>query len=417
MNHIRTQFYSLANRVGRIFKIDAVYFSSGVFWSGVGTVGSLALAFCTTVAFANFLSKEDYGTYQYVLATVSLLAILALPGLKTAISYASARGKDGTFFRAVRAKIRWGFVSASVAFIIAVYYFIQGNQLLGNLFLLSAFFIPWWEVYGSYVPYLQGKKRFKELTIYEFVVQLINAIAIISVLFFTDTLVLLLGAFFLSYTAARYIVFKRTLSKIPPNDEQEPGLMKYGTHLSLMSIFGTIASTVDKILLWQFLGPVAIAVYTFALAIPSRGVGVLATVNRLYFPKATERSMGEIQETLWKRVGILSIISFALAILYAVVAPYIFNIFFPQYTEAIIYTQIAAFLIAFQPFSLFSTALSAHARTKELYFIQCLPPLIQIVLFVLLIPSLHILGALLALLGAQIVEAILSLILLKRAKD
>jgi len=56
----------------------------------------------TAVAFANLISKEGYGTYQYILSTVGLLGIFGLSGIKTAISHASAHGNDSSLFDAIK---------------------------------------------------------------------------------------------------------------------------------------------------------------------------------------------------------------------------------------------------------------------------------------------------------------------------
>jgi len=405
--HTKHRLYTLLRWSEKYTKTDMVYFASGGGWSAFGTIISGLLALATAVAFANLLPKTTYGTYQYILSTVGILGIFGLSGIKTAIGYASARGKDQSFFDAIRAKVRWAFLSSAVSLGTGIYYFLQGNNELGLAFIITAAFLPWWDVYGNYVPYLQGKKRFDKLVLYESGAQCINALVIIATILFTQNLLILLSAYFASWTVGRYFFYRRALIVVPPNDERDPSLLSYGKHLSLMNIVSVVASNADKFLLWHFLGAAEVAIYTFSLAIPLRASSAFSSINRLYFPKVAEQNFEDVSKSLFRKIFLLTLLTLTTTVSYIALAPYLFNIFFPQYLEAIPYTQVAALLIATQPFTLLGTALSAHAKKKELYIYTMIPQIIQITLLVVLVPSLNILGAIIALLVAQITESLL----------
>lgn len=415
--HTKDRLHTLLRWSEKYTKTDMVYFASGGGWSAFGTVVTGLLGLATATAFANLLPQTTYGTYQYVLSALGLLGILGLPGMKTAISYATARGADASFFDAIRAKIRWSFLSSLASLGLAGYYLFQGNQLLAGCFVIVSIFLPWWDVFGNYVPYLQGKKRFSSLTLYEAGAQFVNAAAIIAAIALTDNLIVLFIAFFLSWTVGRLYFYRRALKIAPPNDTKDSSIVSYGKHLSVMSILSTIASNADKFLLWHFLGPIQVAVYTFSLTIPLRISSIFATLNRLYFPKVAEQEFSNVKHTLFRKIFFISILTITATAAYIFAAPYIFDIFFPAYKEAVPYTYIAALLIATQPFSLIATALSAHAKKKELYVYNLLPPLVQIGLLVVLIPHFHIYGAVAALVGAQFFENILLIYIVVRSKN
>ncbi|KND50604.1 MAG: O-antigen export protein [Parcubacteria bacterium C7867-007] len=404
---VRQRFQPLTDSLGRKLNTDMNYLVSGGFWSAVGTGLSVLIGLATAVAFANLLSKETYGTYQYILSGVTLLGLLSLPAMKSAIFYAAARNKDGSFLEAIRVKMRWNLLSAGAAFAVAAYYFLNGNMLLAGSFAIVGLFIPVWEVYGNYVHYLLGKKHFKDGIIYEAIAQGVNAITIITILLLTKNLFILLFGFFASWTIMRVFLFRRTLHKYPPNTERDPELIGYAKHLSFMTVLTTLASNADKMLLWQFLGPIGIATYTLSLTVPSRVTNALGSINRLYFPKAVEHDLTTIRKVLVPRVVLLVFLASGIAIAYIAAAPYVFEIFFPKYMESVPYTQALSILIALQPISLFGTALSAHARKKELYIFSFIPPVLQIGLFILLIPTLHVWGAILSIAITQLVENIL----------
>lgn len=414
--HTKQRLYTLLRWSEKYTKTDMVYLSSGTAWSIFGTVVSSIIGLATSVAFANLLPKENYGTYQYVLSTVGLVGIFGLSGIKTAISYASAHGNDSSIFDIIRAKIRWSFISSSISLCVAVYYLAQGNTLLAAAFLIVACFLPWWDVYGNYVAYLQGKKQFGMMMTYEAATTVINALAIIGVVFVTKNILVLLAMYFASWTFARLYFYKRTLAKAPPRPERDASALLYGKHLSLMNIISTIAANIDKILIWNFLGAAEVAIYTFSLAVPLRASSAFAGFNRLYFPKVAEQNFETVRGTLFRKIFFMSILTVSASLAYILIAPYLFKIFFPAYIESVSYTYIAALLIATQPFSLISTALSAHAKKQELYLYSILPPLFQIGLLIALIPRFHIYGAVSALVLTQVLESVLLIVLLLRAR-
>jgi len=76
-------------------KTDMVYVVSGGFWWMTGKVGLFLISFATMAAFARWLPKEGYGTYQFVLSGLALLSIFTLPGVNTAIVKSIAQKKRG----------------------------------------------------------------------------------------------------------------------------------------------------------------------------------------------------------------------------------------------------------------------------------------------------------------------------------
>src|SRR3989344_8728279 len=89
-------------------KTDMVYLTVGGFWLILGKIVFNISGFLLIIAFANLLSKEAYGTYQYVLSVASILAIPTLSGMNSAIVRAVAQGYEGSFLPAIKTQIQWG---------------------------------------------------------------------------------------------------------------------------------------------------------------------------------------------------------------------------------------------------------------------------------------------------------------------
>jgi O-antigen/teichoic acid export membrane protein len=390
---------------------DMVYLASGSFWAGISSVLQALIAFATALAFANLIPKETYGTYQYVLVVADLFGIFVLGGVDTALGRSVARGMDGSLFAGLRTKVRWGLVGGAGAIAFGAYYLAHANPLLGWAFVIAGICIPFWEAPGIYVTYLQGKKRFKFGFLADTGAQGFAAVVVIATLFLTNDLLIILASYLASWGIARVIVLWVSLRNVPPNDTPDPGMIPYGKHLTVMSAVGTFASSADDILLWHFLGPTAVALYIFAQTIPIRAAGVIKTVNRLAYPKFAATDDATLKRTLPRKVFLLFGVAAGAAVAYVLLAPYLFAWFFPQYLAAVPYSQLVAALIAMQPFNLFSSALSAQAKIKALYIYQFAIPGTRIALMAVLIPTLGLLGAVLALVLTDVVDSIVATVL------
>ena len=63
-----------------------VYLASGGFWTGVGQVSSALASFVSALLFANFLPRETFGVYRYVLTLAGILNSFSLTGLRGALA-------------------------------------------------------------------------------------------------------------------------------------------------------------------------------------------------------------------------------------------------------------------------------------------------------------------------------------------
>jgi O-antigen/teichoic acid export membrane protein len=413
---IKERFVGLLRKSEKITKTDMVYVTKNGGWLLFGTILQSFLSLILAISFANLLPKVTYGIYQYALSIASILAISTLAGISTSIAHATAQNKGGAIFSAVKSKISWGIVGSTISCVLAVYYFFNDNSLLGSIFLIVALFVPLSEGFSIYTGFLQGKKDFKRLTLFETTIQGIATVALIITLFLTKNVLIITVVYFLSWTIARIIFYKLSIHIYKPEPIQDAHMVSYGKHLSVMSLMGTISSNTDKLLLWHFLGPTQVAIYTFSLAIPLRINGFTKIINRLAFPKLVEKTDGQTDYFLLQKIIRLSLFLVVITVLYIIAVPFIYKLLFPQYLESIPYAQIAGLLIVFQPVMLISTTLIARARKKDLYIFNITSPITKAVLFILLIPTLGILGAVLGLVGSKIADTVILLALFKRIK-
>lgn len=415
MSDLKTRLYRLLHWSEKYTKTDMVYlvFSGG--WTFFGSIISTAIAAITFLAFANWFSKENYGTYQYILSIADLFGIFVLAGIDTAITRSTARGKEGSIMDGLFTKIRWGLIGGAGAIALGTYYLAHANTTLGWGFVIAGIFIPFWEAPGIYGTYLQGKKRFDLLTIGDSTIQLCVALVLVPALFFTNNVLIILFLYLLTMGLVRTGFFIFSLYKLPLNNERDPEMIPYGKHLSAISVIGTVASSADKILVWHLLGSVSVAIYILAQSIPARANGFLKIFNRMAFPKMAAQDPEHLRQTLTRKVLAIVAVSTLCAIAYIISAPFIFTLFLPKYVVAIPYTMLAAALIALQPFSLISSSFSAQAKKQSLYIWSIGAPLMRIALFLILIPLWGLWGAMIGLVSAKALESALLVTLFYRA--
>lgn len=380
----------------RYLKTDMVYLTTGGFWlllgQAINFVGSLLLVWI----FANVLPKEIYGEYRFFIAVAGVLSLTALPGINIAIVHSVARGYGATFNTALRARILWSLFGSSGALLAAGYYFWNANLHLAALFVIVALCIPFFDTFSSYVFYLRGHSDFRLSTLmrsFQRVVVIIGTGA--SVLLSGNIFVILLTYMGLS-SLIDVILVRVARRAYPTGDKHDTEAIAYGKHLSLVNALQSAVRYFDKILLWYVAGPAQLAIYAIAVAVPQEIFGALGHVGRLALPRMSVRAQHELKQTLLRKIGIFFLGLLPIIGLYIYLAPLLFSLFFSQYQEAVVYTQLASLTLLFSPSILFMQYFYATKYTRAIHIMNMVEPITLIALYAILVPTLGVLGVIYA---------------------
>lgn len=385
----------------KLFK-DWTWLFSG---QAVGTATALLLA----LGYANFLTQEVYGTYKYVLAILGILAIFSLPGMGDAVQRSTAQGAEGIFWRTFRERVRWSAVGSATSIGIAIYYFLRGNAVLAAPFAIAAPFLLGMDALNHFQALLLGRKRYKEVSFYSVVIQVIAAFVLFTAVFFYDNVWILVGTYVASYTVLRAWAFWNVIKREPPNTVEKANMVRYGSHMSIMNVLGLFAGQLDIILLWQFLGPVPLAVYSFAQAASDHARKAFKVVTTsMAFPTFSGYDKELLKKTLPRKILIAHLVTVPLAIVLALIVPYFYIFLFPQYLGSIPFAQVMMLLLAFSPIRFISTAVNAHASIKNIYAMNLTASITHIAALVALIPVFGIWGAILALPAQTLISNIVA---------
>ncbi|PIT92574.1 MAG: hypothetical protein COU08_01775 [Candidatus Harrisonbacteria bacterium CG10_big_fil_rev_8_21_14_0_10_42_17] len=409
-----THYNKIYKKVETFFGINLDYILRGGSWLGLDQVVSIIISLGLIYVFGNFLDKEVFGTYRYVLSFFGILTIATLPNMNIALITSVSRGFEGMLRKALKTRVVWGLWGTFASISIAAWNFGNGETMLGYAFLLVAAFIPFSDSLNIFTAFMKGRKLFKEQTIYSIVIRIVSAATLIGVVFFSNNLLLLLLAFFLPYVIMRVIIYFRVVKKFKPNDKKDPTVISYGKHLSFIQVMNVIINYLDNILIFHFLGPVALAGYTIALAPIKKGEQAFSIIPDLALPKFSERNLKDTKIHLMKKMlKAMAVITLGV-VMYIIFIPYAFRIVLPQYTESIFYSQILSLVLLSLPFGLVYTLLQAHAKKSELYEYNVAIRIIQLTLTIVFVTLYGVIGAVIARILFKIAGLLLILMLFKR---
>jgi len=415
IQRFRKKTYNFLRWGEKYTKTDNVYLAKGGFWlngrQGLTFLSSFGLA----LLFARLIPKEVYGNYKYILSLAGLISTFSLTGISSAILQSVARGFPGTFILAVKILARWNSLVFAIAISVAIYYLANNNQTLGYGMVIVAFLFPAIRTFGVYESYTNGKRNFRQGAIYRGTVDIAAIFATAIGLFFTDSVLLLVAINLSTQFVLDAIFFKKIYQSITEEEKTmvEPGIIKFSKHLSLQNVLNNIASYVDKIFIFHFLGAAEVAIYTFATAIPQQVKGLASSLVFLITPKISQRNAKEAVGMIRGRFLLSLVILIPIIVLYVILAPVIFKILFPTYTDSVSLTRWYA-LIFLLIGNLSGLVLTTQKAVKEQYILTTFGSTSQIVLMLVLFYQFGIVGIIWGILISKYMTAILSYVLAKR---
>lgn len=390
----------------RYTRTDLRYLLQGGSWLFAHQAFATLASFAVAVAFGHLASQDTYGNYKYALSVASLLGVLSLTGLSTAVMQAAARGKEGVLSQGFDLSLRWSVGVFVVGLCAALYYYVQDNKFAAAALAISSVLGPLINSFSLYDAFQIGLRKFRLNAIYGTILVGGQSIALLSGLLLGVTraihLVVLYFGITLIITSTLFILVRRRIK----NQEREPELFKFGSHVSLMNVVSAIADRFDSVIVFTLLGPVQLAIYMYALAMPEQIKNILKIIGPLSMPKFANRSMDEIHLNIWRRILQLSAILLAVLLAYIFAAPYIFKYLFPIYTEAVWYSQIYALSIVCGAFIYpIMAVLQSHKRTRALYISSNVPAIVLIILLPTLTYQYGLMGAIMSQIFYRIINA------------
>ena len=398
-----------------VTRINLRRFFSGFVWLSSGQAVGIFTSLLLALGYSHFLTKETYGTYKYILAIFGILTVFSLPGMSDAAQRAVAQGRDGVYWKTFRKRIEWAAVGGMVSALIGLYYFLHGNTLLAATFLAESPFIVFIDAFTQYNAFLMGRQLFRESSLYNVLIQIVASIIIFITVFFTNNVLILIVIYLTAFVAARGTAMLHVAKRFRLNTEHDDAALSYGAHMSVNNLISMGTNQLDSVLLFHFLGPVALAIYAFAEAAGDQAQKAFKLVTTaMAFPKFSATDTETLKKTLPRKILLSYTASAPLALVLAFLIPYLYRFLFPQYVASIPYAQVMALLLFFMPARFFSTALMAKAPIRMIYISNIIGAVLLIVFLLTFIPLYGIWGAILASFLTQILMSATNIYLFYR---
>ncbi len=414
---MRPLIHKILRHSEAFFKTDMVYVAKGSFWLIAAQVGSAAAAFGLSIIFARYLTQEAFGNYKYILSIAAILSAFTLTGLGTAVTNAASRGYEGTLRLAFKESLLWSIPLFLGALGLSIYYYYQGNSEFAIASAILGITTPLINSSSLYASFLLGKKLFRITTLYATGINFFAAISIATTTYFTHNFLYVVAAYFIAYTLGNLFFYFKTLSIYKPTKKHNPDSHSLGKHFTIINLLNIVTNHVDKLLLFYFLGPINLAIYSFALAIPDQIKGMLGSFSRVAQPKFAESNIETIKKTIYPKLLKLLAIILVITISYILAAPLIFQYLFPQYLASQFYSQIMALSLIGAISSIPLTILQAHGAKKSLYTHTIILNFVRLSLVLTLIPLFGLMGAVIANIISRYLGLLLSIIILTKTKN
>ena len=375
-------------RIQPYARTDMVYLARGGFWSTANFFASSLFSGLLIIAFGNFLPKETYGNYKFIMSLAGTLGFLMFIGINTAVIRAAAQGKIGVLAYSIRLQLRWNFIFTAAMGMVSIYYLVQNNTLFAVALGLLALGVPLISTFNTYGAFLSGRKEFKRLAMYSSLTTLFYSMSMCGAIILSTNIIVIVFAYILG-SLLPLLYFHRQVTRDLPLLPLTPGekneIVSYAKHLNIMNILGNLSQYVDKIVVFHYLGAIQLAVYGFALAIPERIRGYLKSITGLALPKLSERSIADITRNFYRRIFQGILVGALISASYIILAPPVFKLVLPKYLDAVHYSQVIALsFILLLPGTYIGDIFRSQKMIRALYLSSLGGHLTKIILFVVL---------------------------------
>lgn len=406
-----------ANFLQKKFNFDAHYFLKGGFWLSLTQIIVVLAGILTTSLFAHYMSETDYGIYRYLIGLAVLLSSFSLTGLGQSILQTAAKKYYQFYQETIRLNFLYSLSITVISLGGAVYYFINENLILSLGCILIAIFQPIINGFQNTQVFLQGSRRFREATIAQGIKVLIVSLASIAALFLSESILILflvyLGVNSLVNVLFHIIYRPQHTPQTPP--EVSVQYVAYAKSTSIRNIISSVSNRLDTVLIFTQLGAAELAIYTIATIIPEQIKASFKNLASLLLPKyAKHDDMRILKKSVPRRSLQLLLLLLPVTIIYIIAAPYIYELLFPKYEEAVFLSQLISIsfpaMIAMIPASI----LQSHLKEKALYQNQIFEATIFTILLCVLVLKFGVIGAVIARVTTRYITGILYFYLLSK---
>ena len=309
----------------------------------------------TLLLVTRIFTPEEYGFVVFIASIIGFFSFFGLKGMDVTISRNIAKGRDYIFMEASRKSLIFSLLIFPLFLILSYYYIIQEVSTVYLSLLFLSIIIPFSLFFKKSVSFMDGKKRFFRLSIFN-IISSTNGFLAIGILYFFNYKVwhyIVLSHFlsmlfylFLFINSLKFIV-NHKIGKVEEKHITEE--LSYGYNLSKISLINHCISYIDKLIVAFFVGIVSLASYSIALRFFEMISETIRSLAQIPSIRLAEKSKENYSLTLKKYLPLVLFVSLVICLTIFISAPYLIKYFFPDYEKTGIYIQYFSLVFLFQP--------------------------------------------------------------------
>ncbi len=385
-----------------------------LFWAILNQLILSGAAVAIIIILSNVLDAQVFGRTRFLAAVLAIFAFFSLPGIGPVILQQMPIYSNRGFRRALAVQLKWGAGATVGALLFAVVFQVQGDVDLARAFAISGILAPVANLYLMPGTALAGLHKFKEKAMYDGVIVSCVVLAAWYGALTTGTVFGTMAWYFATQSVvtllALYLVSKKLTQQAGCVFNAESDA-RYGKQLTLFQLPFTLLPALEKVLIFLFLGPGALAVFIIAF-LPIEHIRNAYRNTLQFYILPHLRSPDENQDlrhllwlALWLSVGgSLIIVIFAMLLL---------PVLFPGFDGAQPFMFLSALIPLSLPAYVFILKILFERRVERLYSYAFITVLTDILIFTILTSLFDLEGAVIAKILMSFVAAGVGVVLYK----
>ncbi|MFQ3308312.1 MAG: O-antigen/teichoic acid export membrane protein [Candidatus Nanohaloarchaea archaeon] len=345
-----------------------------------------------SVLFARIASQGLYGQYIFVISIVSMVSLVSMPGVRTTIFRSSSKGKVGFYQEATRFNFLWALLGVPLLVILGFYFYTSKTPGVGLSLIVASLFFPIIYAFQNWKNLLKGKERFESFVVYESSISITKALLVIGVLLTSpENLLYLIFVYFLAAAALNSYFYLKSLNFVS-NNEASINWREESYEYTLLEFTSYTFSKVDRILIGVFLPFSQVAIYNIAVKVSDTLFKFIKSSIEAVLPGFFKEDFKF--SNFYPVFVLLLLLS---GILYHFIEYPLIFLYTDKYQESVFLAQIYLFAIPFYFMSYVSIqGLVKEKLSREATKSRIISILIFICLSLIMIPTLGVLGGIIA---------------------
>lgn len=377
----------------------------------------MGLGFATTFFLVKAISVDQYGYYNFVLSAVGIASIFSLTEMNNAVMQSISRGFYGVYRAALKKSFMMCVIGSAGLFLVGGYYYVfESDEHLLLALSLAAIGLPFSSALTQWKALRMGENRFKELSKIEGLNSIVTCVAVIlSVLIFPGNYILPLALLIFIPALRNVFMIVSDLKKISSDATEENDVVAYGMKVSFFSGINLIAASLDRIILFVFLTPAAVALFSAADRLSDSFKNISQDLSAAMAPKLAR------QKVYTKKIDnifmVYGIVMGAVILFFSFTAlPFLFILIFgSKYAEAVPYAQALMCTIAIGNFTTMRFRYIRSQIDPDSYKrITLVTSFVRVGCLLALVPFFYIWGAVAAAFIARLTTAVLTHKIMKK---